>query len=59
MRSIATVCVVIAIIGMLLGVIARIGPGMVIGQGARVWATGSGLFLLLAITLLLLEQKKQ
>lgn len=59
MRSLAIVCVVLAVIGVLLGVIARIGPGMIIGQGARVWASGSGLFLLLAITLLLLEQKKQ
>jgi len=59
MRRVAIISVVLSVIGMVLGIIARLGPGVIIGQGPRVLATGSGWLLLLAITLLLLEQKKQ
>jgi len=60
MRTAAIICVVLAVIGIVLGIIARLGPaGMIAGQGPRVLATGSGLFLLLAIALLLLAGKKE
>ncbi len=59
MRAIAIVCLILAVIGMVLGIIARLGPGMVAGNGPRVFAAGSGLLLLLAIAVLLLEPKKQ
>lgn len=59
MRTVASISIIIAVLGMVLGIIARLGPGMIAGQGARVFATGSGWLLLLAIALLLLEQKKQ
>ncbi|HCJ66351.1 MAG TPA: hypothetical protein DHV62_03260 [Elusimicrobia bacterium] len=59
MKAIAIICVILAVIGIVLGIIARVGPGVIAGQGARTLGAGSGLFLLLAIALLLLEQKKQ
>ena len=59
MRTIATICVLLAAIGIVLGIIARLGPGMIAGQGPRVLATGSGLFLLLAIALVLLGKKEE
>jgi len=59
MRTAAIICVVLAVIGIVLGIIARLGPGMIAGQGSRVLATGSGLFLLLAIALLLFAGKKE
>ena len=57
MRMSAVVVTVIGVLGLILGVIARIGSGTIAGHGARVFATGSGLCLLLAIVLLLLEKK--
>lgn len=59
MRTVAVVCVVLGVIGLVLGIIARLGPGVIAGQGARTLGAGSGLCLLLAIALLMLEQKKQ
>ena len=58
MRKIAGTAIILGALGLVLGIVARVfSGGTIAGQGSRVFATGSGLCLLLAVALLLFEKK--
>ena len=58
MKGTATLLTIIGALGFILGIIARLGKGMILHQGSRVFALGSGLCILLAIVLSLLNENK-
>jgi len=57
MRTVAIVLTILAVVGFILGIICAFS-GPIAGLGARVYATGSGVCLLLSINLLLLEKSQ-
>ena len=58
MRIIAVVLTILAVVGFILGIICALSVGTIAGVGARVYATGSGICLLLSINFSLLEKSQ-